>query len=160
MINEANVSGAIESYEKAWKLWNEVFSRFPAMISEELGDDLVKSLGRYKRLIDEDLDEKFILHEILEFRKAKDEGSGGGSGIDFFKKTEELNIRAQALLEAESRGETKPSQESIVSPKVPAEPNKSAETNAEKNESPPLFNNEFTSSCQIKRRLLSSTDQR
>ena len=74
LINEANVTGAIEAYEKAWKLWYRIFSRYPSMISEEVGDDVVKSVGRYKRLMDEELDDKFVLHEFLEFRKVKEDG--------------------------------------------------------------------------------------
>ena len=103
MINDANVPGAIEAYEKAWKLWYRLFSRYPSMISEEVGDDVVKSVGRYKRLIDEELNDKFVLNEFLEFRKLKEDGI---DGMGIYNKTEEMNARAKALLDAELRGET------------------------------------------------------
>jgi len=122
-INEARVLDAIKAYEKAWTLWHKIFSRYPSMITEEVGDDLVKSLGRYKKLNEEELDDKFILHEFLEFRKAKDEGT---DGLGIFQKTEELNTRAKALLEAESRGEIISAPEPTVpvaeTPDKPVEP--------------------------------------
>lgn len=102
MLNEANVAGAIEAYEKAWKIWYKLFCRFPSMVTDEVGDDVVKSVGRYKKLVDEELDDKFVLHEFLEFRKLKDAGT---DGLAIFQKTEEMNARAAALLEADSRGE-------------------------------------------------------
>ncbi len=117
MINEANVPGAIEAYEKAWKLWHKLFSRYPSMITEEVGDDVVKSVGRYKKLIDEELNDKFVLHEFLEFRKLKEDGTDGKA---IFEKTEEMNVRARALLDAELRGETIPEPEPAVpQPVVP-----------------------------------------
>jgi hypothetical protein len=103
MINEARVAEAIEAYEKAWKLWRKIFNRFPSMMDQEVGDDVVKSVGRYKRLMDEELDDKFILHDFLEFRKANDDPA---LGREIYFKKEEMNARARALLEAESRGET------------------------------------------------------
>jgi hypothetical protein len=116
MINEANVPGAIEAYEKAWKLWHRLFSRYPSMISEEVGDDVVKSVGRYKKLIDEELDAKFILNEFLEFRKLKEAGT---DGMAIYKKTEEMNARSKSLLDAELRGETIAEPDPAPQPVVP-----------------------------------------
>ncbi len=105
LINVADVKGALEAYEQAWKQWAQVFSRYPSMITEEVGDDVIKSLGRYKRLVESELDETFILEEFLQYRKAKEESS---MGIDIGKKMEEMNARAQSLLAAEARGEVVP----------------------------------------------------
>ena len=101
-INLANVGGALELYEKAWQSWATVMSRFPSMITEEVGDDVVKSIGRYKRLLDGELDETFILHEFLQYRLEKDDPE---KGIQTAAKLEELNAKARMLLDAESRGE-------------------------------------------------------
>ncbi len=101
-INQADVKGALESYEKAWTRWAQVFARYPAMISEEVGDDVIKSVGRYKRLIEEDLDEKFILYDFLDYRQAKEDSY---RGVDADEKIDAINKRAKALLDAESRGE-------------------------------------------------------
>ncbi len=98
LLNVADVKGALESYEKAWIRWAVVFSLFPAMISEEVGDDVVKSLGRYRRLAENELDETFILHEFLEYRKAKDTGLPLNVG----EKLEKMSAKAQALLAAEN----------------------------------------------------------
>ena len=98
LLNVADVKGALESYEKAWIRWGVVFSLFPAMISEEVGDDVVKSLGRYRRLAENELDETFILHEFLEYRNAKDTGLSLNVG----EKLEKMSARAQALLAAEN----------------------------------------------------------
>ncbi len=117
MINEANVPGAIESYEKAWKLWYRLFSRYPSMVTEEVGDDVVKSIGRYRKLNDEELNESFVLQEFLEFRKLKEEGT---DGLAIYKKTEAMNARAKGLLDAELRGETIPEPEPATpQPAVP-----------------------------------------
>ena len=123
MLSEANVAGAIEAYEKSWKLWYKLFCRYPSMVTDEVGDDVGKSVGRYKKLLDEELDEKFVLHEFLEFRKLKDAGT---DGLAIFQKTQEMNARAAELLGAESRGET-------ISEPEPASPSteKPAKTPAE-----------------------------
>ena len=71
MINVADVPGAIASFEKSWELWNQVFTRYPGMITEEVGDDVMKAVGRYKRLVDEEPDENFILHKSLDVSTSK-----------------------------------------------------------------------------------------
>ena len=105
LLNVADVMGALKSYERAWTRWAQVFSLYPSMISEEVGDDVVKSLGRYKRLAENDLDETFVLYEFLEYRKAKENGT---LEKDVSKKLEEMNAKAQAMLAAESGIDEKP----------------------------------------------------
>ncbi len=118
MINLADVQGAEQSYKKAWDLWSEVFARYPAMVSEEVGDDVVKSLGRYRRLVDEELDETFILHKYLQYRKAKEDSS---MGLDTDMLMDEMNARAREILDAEMRGEETPAIQTVP----PTEPLKS-----------------------------------
>lgn len=69
-IDVANVKGALELYEQAWNLWGIVFKRYPTMMTEEVGDDVLKSINRYKRLLDADLDEKFVLYDFMNLRRA------------------------------------------------------------------------------------------
>jgi len=102
LINQADVGGAVESYEKAWSLWDQVFSRFPTMIGEEVGDDVMKSLGRYKKLVDADLGDQFVLKDFLEVRMQKDSAV---PDENFGERVQEMAIRAQALLADEARGE-------------------------------------------------------
>ena len=123
LLNVADVRGALKSYERAWTRWALVFSLYPSMISEEVGDDVVKSLGRYKRLAENDLDETFILHEFLEIRKSKENGT---LGADFGEKLEEMNAKAQTLLAAESRSEEKPGMDTV--PPDAAPPKSNSET--------------------------------
>lgn len=123
MINNAELEGAEKSYRKAWELWAQVFARYPAMVTEEVGDDVVKSLDRFKRIIEEDLDETFVLNKFLQYRKAKEDSS---MGLDTDKLLEEMNAEARAILDAEMRGETP-----VVSPTVPAKTPAKAEPIAE-----------------------------
>jgi len=105
LINLADVKGALEAYEQAWKQWAQVFSRYPSMITEEVGDDVIKSLGRYKRLVESEPDETFVLYEFIQYRKAKDDIS---TEFDLDKKMEEMKVKAKEMLAAEARGEVVP----------------------------------------------------
>ncbi len=117
LINVADVKGALESYEQAWKQWAHVFSRFPTMLTEEVGDDVIKSLGRYKRLVETELDETFVLYEYIQYRRDKDENT---VGVDIEKKMEEMKVKAQELLAAEERGEVVPGIDTAPPTKTPA----------------------------------------
>ncbi len=135
MINIADVQGAEQSYKKAWDLWAQVFARYPAMVTEEVGDDVVKSLARYKRIIDEDLDDTFVLHKFLQYRKAKEDSS---MGLDSDKLMEEMNARAAEILEAEMRGDAvpaiqgfTPSEDQAKSEPAKSEPAKSESAKSE-----------------------------
>jgi len=131
-INEANVGGALELYDKAWQGWAKVFNRFPTMVTEEIGDDVVKSIGRYKRLLEGDLDESFPLYEFLQYRIEKEDPEKFAQAA---AKLEEFYSRARILLDAESRGETAPAIEKFLPPinpsqqKTPVSP-KAEETSA------------------------------
>ncbi len=128
-INQADVKGALESYEKAWTRWAQVFARYPAMISEEVGDDVIKSVGRYKRLVEEDLDETFVLYDILDYRQLKEDST---RGLDGDEKIDAINKRAKALLEAESRGEEMTTIEPLaIANKNPSAPAKTEDVKAE-----------------------------
>jgi hypothetical protein len=104
-IDSAQVKEAMESYEKAWEKWSQVFSRYPVMATEEVGDDVMKSLKRYARLADLEIDESFILNEWLVFRRAKEDPS---LGLDFNQFSAVMDNRARAILAAERNGEENP----------------------------------------------------
>ncbi|MEQ1829029.1 MAG: hypothetical protein ABL921_23910 [Pirellula sp.] len=69
MIDEANVKSALELYDEAWVYWDWLFRRFPVLMTEEIGDDVQKSVGRYRKLLEEDPDESFVLTDFMRFRR-------------------------------------------------------------------------------------------
>ena len=71
LIDVADIKGALELYEQAWVLWDWIFRRYPTMMTDDVGDDVEKSLGRYKKLVDKDLDKNFVLFDFLEVRRFK-----------------------------------------------------------------------------------------
>ncbi len=72
LIDLADIKGAVEKYEDAWVRWNMVFRYYPAIMTEEVGEEVLKSINRYKKLIDADLDESFVLWEFMNFRRSYD----------------------------------------------------------------------------------------
>jgi hypothetical protein len=72
LIDVADVKGAVEKYEAAWARWDKVFRYYPVMMTEEVGEEVYKSVNRYKKLIDQELDDSFILSEFMSFRRAYD----------------------------------------------------------------------------------------
>ncbi|MBU6238891.1 MAG: hypothetical protein KGQ51_13795 [Planctomycetes bacterium] len=72
LIDVADIKGAVDRFEASWQRWDKVFRYYPSMMTEEAGEDVYKSINRYKRLIDQDLDKSFILWEFMSFRRAYD----------------------------------------------------------------------------------------
>lgn len=98
LIDVADVKGAVEKYEGAWVRWDRIFRLYPSMMTEEVGDDVLKSIDRYKKLIDIELDERFVLFEFMVFRRAYNADS-----LDFNveKTLADWTARAQTLGSAE-----------------------------------------------------------
>lgn len=72
LIDVADIKGAVEKYEEAFVRWDKVFRFYPVIMTEDVGGDVLKAINRYKKLIDEDLDERFVLYEFMQFRRAYD----------------------------------------------------------------------------------------
>jgi hypothetical protein len=72
MIDVADIKGATEKYEAAFVRWDKVFRYYPVVMTEDVGEEVLKSINRYKKLIDEELDERFVLFEFMQFRRAYD----------------------------------------------------------------------------------------
>jgi hypothetical protein len=70
MIDAADIKGALDNYEQAWKLWDAAFKRFPILMTEDVGEDVLKSIGRYNKLTESTESEDFILKWFVDFRKA------------------------------------------------------------------------------------------
>ena len=149
-INSANIGGpggALELYEKAWQSWAQVFSRFPSMISDEVGDDVMKALKRYKGLLDDEIDERFVLYEFLQYRLEKDDPE---KAVQAAAMLEKLNARARVILDAESRGEVVPvvePQTKSVDPPANATPSPKSEPNA--NEQPAVIPSEVKQAVTV-----------
>jgi hypothetical protein len=67
LIDVADIKGAVEKYEEGFIRWDN-----PVIMTEDVGGDVLKAINRYKKLIDEDIDERFVLHEFMQFRRAYD----------------------------------------------------------------------------------------
>lgn len=56
-------------YERAWKLWREVYDKYPRLKDDVESEEVVKAIKSYRRMLqalDEDLPKDFILRDILE----------------------------------------------------------------------------------------------
>jgi hypothetical protein len=64
---DADIDQAIQKYEQAFAMWAEIIDDFPVLLQDELSDDLMRSINRYKVAIDrEDFDDDFPLHPFIE----------------------------------------------------------------------------------------------
>lgn len=64
---DADIDQAIKKYEQAFAMWAEIIDDFPVLLQDELSDDLMRSINRYKVAIDrEDFDDDFPLHPFIE----------------------------------------------------------------------------------------------
>jgi hypothetical protein len=94
LIDVADIKGAVEKYEEAFVRWDKVFRYYPVIMTEDVGGDVLKAINRYKKLIDEDLDEKFVLHEFMQFRRGYD---ADYLAFDVEKTLSDWNARATTL---------------------------------------------------------------
>ena len=104
MIDAADIKGAIENYEQAWTLWDTAFKRFPILMTEEVGEDVLKSIGRYNKLTEATESEDFVLKWFVDFRRAYNQDQ---LSFDVEQKLAEWNARAAALGDDADFTETK-----------------------------------------------------
>jgi hypothetical protein len=135
LIDVADIKGAVEKYEEAFVRWDKVFRFYPVIMTEDVGGDVLKAINRYKKLIDQDVDERFVLYEFMLFRRAYD-----GDYLDFSieKTLSEWNANASKLgspedffstplAKAYGISDKSPNPSPGDTPSVPTEPNKPAE---------------------------------
>jgi hypothetical protein len=94
LIDVADIKGAVEKYEEAFVRWDKVFRFYPVIMTEDVGGDVLKATNRYKKLIDEDIDERFVLYEFMQFRRAYD---ADYLGFDIEKTLADWNANALKL---------------------------------------------------------------
>jgi len=135
LIDVADIKGAVEKYEEAFVRWDKVFRFYPVIMTEDVGGDVLKAINRYKKLIDQDVDERFVLYEFMLFRRAYD-----GDYLDFSieKTLSEWNANASKLgspedffstplAKAYGISDKSPNPSPGDTPSVPTEPNKPTE---------------------------------
>lgn len=149
LIDVADVKGAVEKYEAAWVRWDKVFRYYPVVMTEEVGEEVYKSVNRYKRLIDIELDDKFVLAEFMDFRRAYDadylsfdvektlsawsqRSSELGSPEDFFQTPLAGELGIGSAGPSESNSEDKEGSQKEDKGAAPGQTNASEEASAEK----------------------------
>ncbi|MEM7476521.1 MAG: hypothetical protein AAF483_16155, partial [Planctomycetota bacterium] len=69
-LEKAQLEETFASYEKAFQSWYDLFKQHPAMMVDDVADDILASITRYQRLLDVDeLPEDFPLNDFIKFRE-------------------------------------------------------------------------------------------
>jgi len=79
LFDESRLVEAKEKYEEAWKLWREIFDKYPLLLKEFTAEDLVEPIERYRDLLDQlDLDfpDPFILQDLLNLYGRSERSAG------------------------------------------------------------------------------------
>ncbi len=69
LLDKGDLDEALVKYDVAWKSWNELFNKYPAMMIDDAADDVEAAIDRYRRLLETpDLPKDFPLASFLKFR--------------------------------------------------------------------------------------------
>ncbi len=69
LLDKGDLDAALIKYEVAWKSWNDLFNKYPAMMIDDAADDVESAIDRYRRLLETpDLPKDFPLASFLKFR--------------------------------------------------------------------------------------------
>jgi hypothetical protein len=69
LLDRGELDAALDKYDIAWNAWSDLFNKFPAMMIDDAADEVMESIERYRRLLDQpDLPEDFGLSGFLKFR--------------------------------------------------------------------------------------------
>ncbi len=90
-LKEAKLDEALASYDDAWVNWDRVFRRFPILLNDEVAIDIMKSINRYKRILDKEVPEYFPLAEFVHLKEQNDR-----KGIDQRSRDWLASIQAEA----------------------------------------------------------------
>ena len=93
-LTKADVDGALADYDAAWVDWYKVFARWPRMMTDDAGRDVMDSLKRYKRVLDKDYPEDFVLAEFVVFYEKYIKG---GFDFEVEKFLEKWNKQAEEI---------------------------------------------------------------
>lgn len=69
LLERGELDEAFAKYEAAWRSWDALFNKHPAMMIDEAADQVMEAIERYRRLLDtSELPEDFALKKFLQFR--------------------------------------------------------------------------------------------
>ncbi len=69
-LENAELTEAFKAFEEAFINWDKLFNKRPAMMIDDIADEVIASVQRYKQILDEpELPEDFPLNDFLEFRR-------------------------------------------------------------------------------------------
>ena len=112
-LQRGELDAAMTKYQSAFKNWNELFNRFPAMMTDESAEEVQKAIKRYRQISDEALGSDFVLNDFLKFREEYESSTADPrlqqvladwNKVDrgaYFKRVSELKA-AQAAAQAEA----------------------------------------------------------
>ncbi len=73
LLDRGELDAAIDKYDVAWNAWADLFNKFPAMMIDDAADEVLQSIERYRRLLDQpDLPPDFGLSGFLKFRELRE----------------------------------------------------------------------------------------
>jgi hypothetical protein len=113
-LDDADLDAALTKYEKAFRMWRDIFDRYPIMVTDSTADDLSESIQRYKRILDQDkLPDDFPLKAFAEL---KGETGEFRMSADSYLQQRELEKRDLAEKEKEQEKEKKDSEKETAQP--------------------------------------------
>ncbi len=119
-LQKGELDGALSKYRSAFKNWNELFNRFPSMMTDESAEEVQKAIKRYRQISDEPLGDDFVLNDFLKFREEYESSSADPrlqqvladwSKVDrgaYFKRVAELRAAEAAAQPTEEAPESEP----------------------------------------------------
>ncbi|MCA9132376.1 MAG: hypothetical protein KDA45_04455 [Planctomycetales bacterium] len=76
LLDKGELDAALEKYDVAWEAWASLFNKYPAMMIDDAADDVLDSVERYRRLLDQpELPRDFGLAGFLTFRTIHESGN-------------------------------------------------------------------------------------
>lgn len=74
LLDDGRLDEAIEKYNIAWNSWDELFNKYPAMMIDDVADDIAEAVRLYRKHLDtNELPEDFPLKNFLKFRELQAE---------------------------------------------------------------------------------------
>jgi hypothetical protein len=133
--DQADLEAARVTYEEAWRVWRSIFDQYPRLMDDVSSDDLIKSIRRYDRLLeqlDEDFPMDFPLTDFIGLREERDEKIAA-----LYKKVKDATSEYEAPSKQEPDEPAKKPDEPAKKPDEPAEkPDEPAEKPDEPAEKP------------------------
>ncbi len=111
-LDKAELVEAKEKFEESFKLWAEIYDRYPILVSDPTSDDLIAAIKRYRRVLDQDeIPEDFPLKVFAELK-----GDGGGTLIPEGYVSARQEEKAQKEKQAKPGNPSEKTDQPIVEP--------------------------------------------